>query len=193
MEEVQNVLAWLMCYGHWNPAYRPPLETIGHNQYLDKFVESMIPIKERVDYIYISGGVIDSRGKTEYQTVKPELDRRLSEVDLKVPLLADVGSIVDISSIKTFCKTLKETYSNHTPLLFCSSARYQVDYFLLDYFGKQFGLSLNPAATVVPLSVIDIRPDSHPRTLEDLMKRMRAEGVEKVESQEVDKRRVRIL
>jgi hypothetical protein len=189
MAEKKKILAWLFCYGHWDPVYKSPVETIGHDQYLRAFVESLVPIKDRIDYIYLSGGVTDAQGKTECKTVKPEVDARLNQLGLKLPILEDIGSLINITTVKTFAKTLKETYQHHSPLLYCSRSRYELNYYLVSYFGKQFNLSLNPIEIVAPLSIIDTRPDSAPKYQSDLIERIKKEGMDKIEAEEIGKKR----
>ncbi len=189
MAEKKKILVWLLCYGHWDPVFKPPVETIGHDQYLRTFTESLMPIKDRIDYIYLSGGVTDSQGKTECKTVKPKLDNLLNQHGLKLPILEDIGSLITITTVKIFVKTLKETYQHHTPLLYCSRARYELNYYLVGYFGKQLNLALNPIEIVAPLSVIDTRPDSTLQYQKGLLERIKKEGINKIEAEEIGKKR----
>ena len=185
----KKVLVWINCYGHWQPEDRDPLETIGYNQYLASFVESVVSLKNRIDRIYISGGMLNSKGLTECETVEPELTRRLKTLGLTIQIVRDEESLTTISIARRFVETAKEKISNCTPLLFCDEVRYQTNLYLVAYFAKKVNFSISPKQVVVPLARLDNHPDSSLATQKEKIERMQREGVEVVESEEINKRR----
>src|SRR4030066_2374190 len=103
--KVQNkMILWLNCYGHWDPENRSRIATKGYDQYLTAFVKRVISLKNQIEAVYISGGMLNSRGQTECETVKPELERRLKEKGVSVPILVDEESLSTISIAKLFLK-----------------------------------------------------------------------------------------
>lgn len=179
-----RIIAWINCYGAWDPQHRHPLETLGYDQYLDGVVQRLRPLADRVTAIYLSGGMLDAEGKSECETTEPELAKRLAAVGISVPIHPDEESLTTTTIVRTFLKTAREQYPQETPLLFVDDARYDMNLFLLGYFGVSEARSI-----VVPLPRVDSSPQSTRESQTTKINRMREEGVEKIEEEQAAERR----
>lgn len=186
----QPIIAWINCYGAWDPNLRHPIETIGYDQYLSAIVAALAPLKERVDQIYISGGMFDELGRTECETVQPELVHRLTRAGITTPITIDEESVTSVEIAKKFVTTVTQHYPNHTPLLFVDSVREAVNQYVIEHYYTEAGKPLTSAQTViVPLPRLDIHPQSTPEAQAAKLALMKEQGIEAIDRQISDKRR----
>jgi hypothetical protein len=187
----QPIIAWINCYGAWDPSLRHPIETIGYDQYLTAVVAALAPLKDRVEQIYISGGMLDEAGRTECATVKPELTRRLRLAGIEVPIVTDEDSVTSVEIAKKFVTTVLAHYPNHIPLLFVDAVRAEVNNYVVDHYFTEAGKPLASTRTVVvPLPRLDIHPNSTPEVQQAKLAEMKEKGIEVIDRQISEKRRV---
>ncbi|HSI20749.1 MAG TPA: hypothetical protein VLA04_03545, partial [Verrucomicrobiae bacterium] len=130
---MKPIVAWINCYGHWDPENRNPVETAGYDQYLTGVTQALYALQDRVGAVYISGGMYDSLHRTECATTAPEILRRLSALKSNIrTILADESSVTSISIAKKFLDTWEKEYPNHAPLLFCDEVRFPANAYVLE-------------------------------------------------------------
>lgn len=178
------------CYGGWAPELRHPIETIGYDQYLNAVVISIEILKDQVEAFYISGGMYDSLHRTECETVKPELAKRLAEKNVEIDINTDEESVTNAMIMKKFLSTWKEKYSRCTPIIFVDEVRYEINNFTFEYYCKELGIDgLNARDVVVPIARLDIHPHSTVEKQTEKLNLMREKGVEYVENIELEVRK----
>jgi hypothetical protein len=177
------ILAWVNCYGAWDPQLRQPLETIGYNEYLNGVAEAIFALRERIRVVYVSGGMYDERGLTECETTIPELKRRLETKGMSVPeIMADEESVTSITIVKTFLRVWQEQYADHQAVLFCDAIRYHTDAYVLEHFAAKFGYDLPLVREIlVPFPRLDPHPHCAPEKQAEKLEKMKKDGVEEVE------------
>lgn len=190
--EKKKLLIWMNCYGSWAPELRHPIETIGYNQYLDAFVESISLFKERISDIYISGGMFDANDMSECETTKPELERRFKNKRMETNIKTDEDSFTSASIMKKFLTTWKNNYQETIPLIFIDEARFETNKYSFEQFCKELGIDLDPLSTIIPLP----RPDNHPHSTKEFQQQkvelMKEKGIDFVEEAELEKRKEHI-
>jgi hypothetical protein len=188
----KKVLVWMNCYGGWAPKLRQPIETIGYNQYLNDFVEAMSIIADQIEAIYISGGMYNSLNRTECETVKPELEKRLQKVGINIKVQTDEKSLTSASIMHEFLNTWKEKYSDCIPILFVDAVRYKTNTFTCEYYCKELKIDLNPIDVLVPLMRLDNNQNSTQEAQDKKLQAMKEKGVEYVEKLELEIRKEHI-
>jgi len=187
-KENKKIIFWLNCYGHWQPETRQPIEMIGYNQYLNAFIKAVVLLKDRIEAIYISGGLLNSQGQSEAETLKLEIKKRLNSTKINLPIYLDEKSLSTITITRVFVKTIKEKYPNYIPILVCDEVRYKTNCYLIEYFSKQFNFKLDPKETVLPLPRIDTHPNSTIEAQSQKLQAMKLEGVEEIEAEIIAER-----
>lgn len=185
----KKVLVWMNCYGGWAPNLRQPIETIGYNQYLNDFVEAVSIIADQIEAIYISGGMYDSLNRTECETVRPELEKRLQKVGINIEIQTDENSLTSASIMYKFLKTWKEKYSDCVPILFVDAVRYKINMFTCEYYCKELKIDLNPIDVLVPLIRLDNNQNSTLEAQDKKLQVIKEKGVEYVEKLELEIRK----
>jgi len=185
------ILAWINCYGAWDPINRSPVETIGYDQYLDGVVRALGVLDGRLQAVYIAGGMYDSLGKTECETVAPELLRRLRSNNSAVSeIAADEMSVTSIGIARTFLQTWQEKHSDTIPLLFCDQVRYATNAYVLEYFIKELSIPAPPVVEMlVPIERLDTHPNSTPGKQAEKLATLREKGVLECERIELEARK----
>lgn len=189
--DIPKILVWVNCYGSWAPGLRHPVETIGYDQYLEAVTRAITSVQDRVELIYVSGGMRDAMGRTECETTVPELQRRLRERGVShLVIKTDEGSITSMSIVKKFLQTWQAHHPKTIPLLFCDQVRYDTNAYSLEYFAKKFGYSIPPVnELLVPFPRLDNHPNSTPEKQAEKLKYLQEKGVEEVERLEIEARR----
>jgi hypothetical protein len=184
------VLAWVNCYGAWNPNERPLLETIGYHNYLNGVADSISLFSHRLAAIYLSGGMRDNAGRTECETTAPELTRRLRTLRILERVRRDESTVTTIGIVRNFLTTARDGYLDHELLLFCDTARYQMNCYLVSYFAEQLSLELpaKPEGIVVPILRLDLHPDSAAEVQASKLQTMKEQGVEAIEAGQMKER-----
>ena len=187
--EEKLVLVWINCYGGWNPALRDPIEMKGYDQYLAGVVNYLKHLKGEIEAIYLSGGMLDQNGLTECRTVAPELQNRLASVGITEPIKCDEESVTSPSIVRKFLLTWRGKYPDYQPILFTDKVRFITNSYSLEYFSKKYNIALSPIKKIlIPIE----RPDTHPHSTVEYQKqkleRMKEEGVEAIEAEEIQKR-----
>jgi len=185
------ILAWMNCYGSWAPELRQPIETIGYNEYLNAVVDALVVLKDRVEVLYVSGGMYDQNGKTECETTIPELIKRLQAKGVtSLEIIADEKSVTSITIVKTFLTVWQEKYQDHLPILFTDEARYATNAYTLRYFSDKFGLQIPPIGEIlIPIPRKDCHQNSTPEKQAEKLRLLKEQGVEEVERMEMDARK----
>lgn len=186
----QKTIIWINCYGAWDPIHRSEVETKGYNQYLDSVVELIFSKKENIDIIIISGGMVDFQNRTEVETVKPELEKRLNKKNIKIPIETDEESITTIAIARKFVQTLKNKYPDHQAFLVCDDVRYTLNCYLVEYFTRRESYyKLIPADKyVIAFNREDDNPHSTYEYQNSKLEEMKNLGVEYVESEQMKER-----
>jgi hypothetical protein len=181
------------CYGSWDPEHRHPIETIGYNDYLDAVVTATTLFKSRIKHFYISGGMKDTVNKTECETTKPELERRLREKNITdIAIQSDEKSLTSMSIVREFLTTWQEKFSECQPILFVDQVRYENNCYTLTYFAEKLGLTIPPAREIiVGIPRLDIHPNSTPEAQSKKLAYMKEHGVEAVEKMEIEQRQAK--
>lgn len=179
----KKILFWVNCYGAWDPESRWSIETIGYDQYLSAVVRSIEVLKDRIEAFYISGGMYDSKSRVECETVKPELEKRLSEKNIKLDINTDEESITSVMIMKKFLETWKEKYTKCEPIIIVDKVRYEVNKFTFEYFCKELKItSISVVDTIIPFERLDNHPNGTTEKQAEKLKLMKEKGVEYVES-----------
>lgn len=183
------LLIWINCYGTWDPQLRDPVETEGYNQYLNAIAEYLSTIKEQIDTIYISGGMLDTLGRTECQTVKPELEQRLSSIGITTSIQTDEESLTSISIVKKTIATWHDRFPNHQLILICDSVRAEVNKYVLEQVLAQHNVTDVAADNIV---VSFPRKDTHPHSTPEFqakkLQAMKEKGIDAIDQMIIDKR-----
>lgn len=180
------LLIWINAYGSWDPELRDPVETIGYNQYLNEVASHLAVLKDRVQAVYLSGGMKDANGQTEAATTIPELEKRLAARGVTLTIQADEQSLTSISIVKKFLQTWQEQYAECHPLLFCDEVRYATNAYVLEQLAQQQGITLPPVNQVlVSIKRLDIHPNSTQEKQQEKLERMRERGIDAVEEEEL--------
>lgn len=178
------------CYGAWDPESRWSIETIGYDQYLDAVIRSIELLNGRIEAFYISGGMYDSRGRTECETVKLELEKRLSEKNIKLDINTDEESITSTMIMRKFLETWKKEYAKYEPIIIVDKVRYEVNKFTFEYYCKEFKItSLKAIDTIIPFERLDNHPNGTAEKQAEKLRVMKEKGIEYVESIILDKRK----
>lgn len=190
MNHDKRVLAWINCYGGWNPDLRDPAETRGYDQYLDGVVHHLNDLEGGIEAIYLSGGMLDSDGQTECETTGPELKKRLSKIGINLPIQYDEESVTSPSIARKFLQTWREEYTGCQPILFTDKVRFITNAYSLKYFSQKYQIELPPIEKIlIPIERLDIHPHSTIEYQKQKLERMKKEGVEAIEREEIEKRR----
>ena len=186
-----QILAWVNCYGAWDPQLRHPVETIGYDHYLQSIADALAALKDRIEVVYVSGGLVDAKGRTECATTIPELARRIKQKGAgNVTLKADEISLTSMTVAKTFLNTWQDQHHEAQPILFCDHVRYQVNAYTLAYYAGKFGYFVPPISELlIPIVRLDTNPNSTPEKQAEKLKLMKEKGVEEVERLEIEARR----
>jgi hypothetical protein len=181
------ILAWVNCYGAWDPQMRHPVETIGYDHYLETVAKALAALKDRVSVVYVSGGLTDAKGRTECATTIPELVRRLKQKGAgNIVTKADEASFTSITIARTFLTTWQDQHQDATPLLFCDQVRYQTNAYTLAYFAGKFGYFMPPInELLIPIPRLDTHPNSTLEKQAEKLKLMKETGVEELERTEI--------
>jgi len=188
----QKILFWMNCYGGWDPSLRHPIETIGYDQYLDAFVNIVDLLSDRVGVILISGGTKDQFRRTECETTKPELEKRLKSLGISTNILTDEESVTSQMILAKFLKTWQEEYNDFLPLLFVDDNRFLTNLFVFEHYAKKYGINLKPRDVIVPLQRIDNHPHSTKEFQAEKIKKMKELGIEEFSRQEIKERADRL-
>ena len=188
---MKPLLAWMNCYGAWDPSLRRPIETIGYDQYLDAFVAAVKPFEGSIGGIVISGGMLDALGRTECATTKPELERRLTAAGLEgIGIETDEESLTSMSIARRFVQRATEQLDTVTPLLFVDAVRYESNLFTVQYFCDKLSSPINDVRKViVPLPRLDDDPHSTREFQEKKLAMMKEKGIEAIERSEEESRK----
>jgi hypothetical protein len=186
--QTSSVLVWINCYGAWDPLNRKPVEMIGYDQYLDGIVSALEVIKEKIESIHLSGGMLDEMGRTECATTKPELEKRLKAVGINCPIIVDEESITSAEIVKKFLATIS-TQPDTTPLLFCDMVRTETNTFYLEEYAKQFNVTINTRDILVPIARLDNHPNSTPEAQSEKLAEMKQQGIDAIDQKIATKRR----
>lgn len=186
---MQSIVAWINCYGAWDPINRKPVEMIGYNHYLDGVVSALALVKDRVKAIHLSGGMLDEQGRTECATTKPELERRLKAVGIMTPITTDEDSITSAEIVKRFVTAINAEYKDYTPLLFCDMVRRETNNFLLEEYAKLAGAPVTSRDIIVPIERLDSHPNSTPEVQKEKLAQMKEQGIEAIDDQIAEARR----
>ena len=191
MKDNPRILIWINCYGAWAPDLRQPIETIGYDQYLSGVTSAVVSLKDQVDTIYVSGGLLDKNGRSECATTIPELQRRLSTVGVsRVTIQADESSITSISIARKFLEVWHSEYPETIPMLFCDQVRYETNLFILDHLKKVNQYVLPPLREIlIPIPRLDNHQNSTPEKQAEKLNHMRQLGVDEVERLQILERR----
>ncbi len=172
------ILAWINAYGAWDATLRDPIEMRGYDQYLDALVNYLKNVNGQVKAVYFSGGMLDTKGRTECETVIPILKQRLAEYGIVVPIHADTESITSIGIAQKFVHTYLSTYANHQPLLFCDEVRVEVNTYAVQYFLDESGRpDISASSVVIGLPRQDIHPHSTIQHQQEKLTHMKQVGV----------------
>lgn len=178
----KKFLFWMNCYGAWDPKARHPIETKGYDQYLNAVVGKIATLEDQITAFWISGGMYDSLHRTECETVKPELKKRLAEKNIKLKINTDEESITSAMIMKKFLSTWKEKYADCEPIIFVDKVRYEINKYTLGYYCDELGISnLQAEQVIVPIERSDIHPYSTPEKQAEKLRLMKEKGVEYVE------------
>jgi len=186
----QRILAWMNCYGAWAPELRSSVETKGYSEYLDGVIKYILPIKNQIRAFYISGGMIDQEGRTECQTVKPELGKRFAANDIDIKINADEESVTSSSIMKTFLLTWMDEYPKCKPLIFVDQVRFHTNSYAFEYYCQKFGIrDLKANEVIIPIDRSDTHPHSTIEYQNKKLETMKQVGVEEVERREIESRK----
>ena len=189
-----KILFWVNCYGAWAPEDRSPVETLGYDQYLNDVVGAIASLKNRIGEIFISGGMYDKKGRTECETVKPELEKRLIKFGINKEIKTDEESVTSASIMKKFLTRWKEEYSDLTPVIFVDQVRLEVNTFTFEHFCKELKIkNLNTKSVIVPIKRLDDHPHSTTEAQGKKLKLMKERGIDYVENLECEARKEHIL
>lgn len=192
MNQEKRVLVWINCYGGWRPDLRDPAETKGYDQYLDGVVDRLSNLDGEIEAIYLSGGMLDNDGQTECETTGPELKKRLSKIGINRPIQYDEESITSPSIARKFLQTWHEKYTGCQPILFTDKVRFITNAYSLEYFSQKYQIELPPIEKIlIPIERLDTHPHSTIEYQKRKLERMKKEGVEAIEREEIEKRRNR--
>ena len=184
----KKYLFWMNCYGGWDPSLRSEVETAGYSQYLDAFVDNVLSREDQIGAVYISGGMHDSLGRTECETTKPELEKRLEAKGLNIEINVDEESVTSQMILVKFLKTWQKEYHKMQLLLFVDENRYETNLFVFKYYALKMKLDLVAEEVIVPLP----RADDHPHSSKELqakkIEKMKELGVEEVGRLETEAR-----
>lgn len=190
MKKYEKYLVWMNCYGSWAPELRRSIETKGYDQYLDVFVKKIRPWKEQIRAIYISGGMLDAKSRTECETTRPELENRLKRIKINIPIQTDEESVTSISIVRKFLETWQREFPDCTPVLFCDEVRAETNRFVLKYFAQKMDIEgLVAEEIIVPLPRLDDHPHSTKEFQTAKLRLLQEIGVEAVEQAEIKERR----
>lgn len=186
----KKYLIWINCYGGWNPELRDCIEMEGYSRYLQDIVNYLAKIKSRIRVIYLSGGMLDKDGRTECETVGPELSKRLSKIGIDLPIQYDEDSVTSPSIARKFLQTWRKEYPDCQPILFTDQVRFITNSYSLEYFSQKYGIDLPSIEKIlIPIERQDTHPHSTIEYQEEKLERMKKEGVEAVETEEIRERR----
>ncbi len=178
------------CYGAWDPERRHAVETKGYDQYLNAVVDKISTLKDQIMAFWISGGMYDSLHRTECETVKPELEKRLAEKNIKLEINTDEESITSAMIMEKFLSTWQKEFSDCDAIIFVDKVRYEINKFTFEYFCKKLGIKgLIAQAVVIPIDRSDIHPHSTPEFQAKKLALMKEKGVPYVESLEKEVRK----
>lgn len=185
MKDKKKYLIWMNCYGGWAPEFRSSIETKGYDQYLNEFVRKITPLKNKIKAIYISGGMYDPLGRTECETTKPELEKRMTSAGIEFPIDSDEESVTSASIMEKFLTVWKEKFFETIPLLFVDEVRYEINCFTFHYFCQKLKIEdLKAENVIIPLARLDDHPNSTKEMQDKKLKLMQEKGVAYVEELE---------
>lgn len=187
---MKKYLIWINCYGGWNPDFRDSIEMEGYSQYLQGVVDYLNGIEGKIAAIYLAGGMLDKDGRTECKTVGPEFKKRLSKAGIDLPVQYDEESITSPSIARNFLLTWHKRYADCQPLLFTDKVRFITNAYSLEYFSQKYHIALPSIVQVlIPIKRQDTHPHSTTKYQQQKLERMKNEGVEVLEMEEVQQRR----
>lgn len=157
-----KVLVWINCYGDWDPENRDPVQMIGYDRYLESCVRAILLLRNRIEKVYLSGGMKNLNDQAECETTKPELEKRLADNGVNDLVIdTDDMCLTSADAIKKLLVCWKEKYSDSSPLYFCDEARYQTNSFIFNSYCDELRITnLESKNVIVPIERIDNHPNS---------------------------------
>lgn len=174
----------MTCYGGWAPDLRSRIEIRGHDEYLNGVVDFVVKNNKNIVSFFISGGMFDSKGRTECETVRPELIRRLAVKGIQINIETDKKSITGQEIMEKFLSTWQSEYSDADPVLFVDQVRAEVNRYSFHYYCKKLGIDNLNEDVIHPLHRLDDHPDSTLEKQAKKLKMMKEKGVDFVEKEE---------
>lgn len=194
MSKNQKIFFFIDCYGAWAPELRRPIETIGYDQYLNSVVKAIVSLSSRIEDIYISGGMFDSLNRTECETTKPELEKRLREYGLNFSIKSDEDSFTTIENMKTFLETWQNKFSHTIPVITVDTVRYETNCYIFEYFCQKLNIQgLKAREVIIPFPRLDDHPDSTYETQQEKIMLIKEKGVDYVLKLQQELRKDHIL